>query len=74
MAMDKDKIGFKFPRLTTAETKLKRIQFLNCQLLGCQRKMDMAVEQLALAQAVLEEARDQLEAAHQALERVAMET
>jgi len=59
---------------TASEQKAKRIEFLNCQVIACQQKLQSATEQFAFAQAVLAEARDQLEAAHQALERVALES
>lgn len=55
------------------EYKAKCIEFLNCQLIACQKELELATERFTFAQATLAEARDNLEAAHQALERVALE-
>jgi len=60
-------------KITDQEQKARRIELLNCQLMACQRELEVATEQFAFAQATLAEARDNLEAAHQALERVALE-
>lgn len=71
--MEKDENGAGGSAPLTAEQKIQRLQFLNCQMVACQKKLEIAAGQFAYAQAVLAEARDQLEVTQQALEQAAAE-